>query len=116
VLFIAAYLALVFNWPHREVGRGHWVLFAVMVVLATALTVADEPDWAFLFTYCAASTALISPPGMGIGAVLLLAALAATTTAIGGGGGGAVVGYGASAAGVGLLMTLLRDCACATRS
>jgi two-component system, NarL family, sensor histidine kinase DesK len=109
VIFIAAYLGLVFRWPHREVGRTQWLLFGVMVAVATALTVGDQPDWGFLFTYCAASTALISPVGVGFGAVLALALWAAAATAIGGGGGASVVGYGASSAGVGLLMTLLRN-------
>ena len=108
-VFIAAYLGLVFRWPQREVGATQWLLFAVMVAVATVLTVTDHADWGFLFTYCAASTAVISPMGVPFGAVMALAAWAAAATAIGGGAGGAVVGYGASSAGVGLLMALLRN-------
>jgi signal transduction histidine kinase len=59
--------------------------------------------------YCAACIALVSPSPAGFAGVLLCAALAAGGSSISGASGGIALGFASSAAGVGLLMLLLRD-------
>jgi two-component system sensor histidine kinase DesK len=108
-LFVAGYVGLIvvaFGDQRQRLGYG---LCAALVVIALALTLADRAGWGFLFTYCAACTALVVPARYGFQAVAGLAVLALVATTAGGGGGGAGVGYGASAIGIGLLMVLMRD-------
>ncbi len=108
--FVAAYIGLVLQWRmRRDASRLALLLFAALLVIATALTVADRPGWGFLFTYCAACTALIAPAPLGLAGVGVCVAFAAIASLIGGASAGTVVGFIASAAGIGLLMTLFRD-------
>jgi two-component system, NarL family, sensor histidine kinase DesK len=109
-VFVAGYIGLILQWrKYRDGSPVALVLYAVLLVVATALTVADRPSWGFLFTYCAACTALIAPARLGIAGVGLCVALAAVASLIGGANGGTVISFVASAAGIGLLMTLFRD-------
>jgi two-component system, NarL family, sensor histidine kinase DesK len=111
VLFVAAYLGLVFRWRSWQelLEQRSVILFGVMVAVAAALTTLQDPGWGFLFTYCAACAGMIVSSTFGFLAVCLCAVLAAACTLIGGGSGGAAVGFAASAAGIGLLMRLMRD-------
>lgn len=108
-LFVAAYVWLVL---HAFGARQTLLTQAVcvgLVLIAILLTVLDRPGWGFLFTYCAACTAVIAAPRYSFPAVATLTALAAACCAIGGGGAGGAFGYGASTIGIGLLMLLMRD-------
>ncbi len=107
--FIAAYISLILAWRSDRGDRYTGLVFAVMLAVATALTLGDASGWAFLFTYCAACAALIPPPPFGFWAVVSCSALAAVTSSIAGADGGSVLGYVASSAGIGLLMLLFRD-------
>jgi two-component system sensor histidine kinase DesK len=109
LVFVAAYVALVLIWRRRQGEPIVGVLFATLLVVATALTVAERPGWGFLFTYCAACAALISPAPAGFFGVIACTALSGVTSAIGGANGGSVIGFVATTAGIGLLMLLMRD-------
>jgi two-component system, NarL family, sensor histidine kinase DesK len=109
--FAVVYAWLIYQW-RRNAGRTTrlaQVLFVVLLVLATALTVANNSGWGFLFTYCAACTWLVAGPPLGFYGVLLCVVLAAAASLIGGANGGVAVGFVASSAGIGLLMLLMRD-------
>ena len=107
--FTGVYVWLVMTWFEDEARWRTLALAAVMLLLATVLTLADRPSWAFLFTYCAACIGLVLPSDLGMPAVILCAALAFVTTVIAGGGSGAGGGFAASAVGIGLLLVLMRD-------
>jgi two-component system sensor histidine kinase DesK len=111
LVFVAAYLGLVFGWRRWQLRleERSAILFGLMVAVAAALTVFQDPGWGFLFTYCAACAGLIASSMVGFVAVCLCAVLAAACTLIGGGNGGSALGFAASAAGIGLLMRLMRD-------
>jgi two-component system sensor histidine kinase DesK len=108
VAFVAAYVALVLTWRRRAIDHMLPVLFAVLVALATALTLSDGTSWGFLFTYCAAAIGLISTR-FGMASVLGCCALAGLTSAVGGATGGQVISWIASSAGIGLLILVMRD-------
>jgi two-component system sensor histidine kinase DesK len=108
VAFVTTYMVLVVNWRRRRSHTTSAALFAVLIALATAMTLADRPGWGFLFIYCAACAALFPPP-FGLCGVVLCSVLAAVTAALSGGGAGTGIGVAASSAGVGLMMLLLRD-------
>ncbi|MGB8878659.1 MAG: sensor histidine kinase, partial [Solirubrobacteraceae bacterium] len=110
-VFVAVYVCLVYQWRVSATGQSRLgpALFVVLLVVATALTVADRPSWGFLFTYCAACTALVASPPLGFYGVLTCVVLAGITTIIGGGNGGTAISFAASSAGIGLLMLLMRD-------
>jgi two-component system sensor histidine kinase DesK len=80
-----------------------------LLSVSIALTLGDRSGWGFLFTYCAACTALLSSANFSFAGVLACSALAGVMTWLGGGGGGAAIGYATSALGIGLLMLVLRD-------
>jgi len=82
------------------------VLFAILIVIAAALTIGDRSGWGFLFSYSAACAALVVPSAYSFVGVLGCTALAAICCSLGGGSAAASFGYGASAIGVGLLMTV----------
>ncbi|HEY4829366.1 MAG TPA: histidine kinase [Solirubrobacteraceae bacterium] len=107
--FVAAYAAMVLTWRLERPTRLTLVLFVVLLSLATVLTVGQSSGWGFLFTYCAACTALVARKQLGFYAVVLCAVLAAVASAVGGANGGTVVSFVASTAGVGLLMLVLGD-------
>jgi len=106
--FVAAYIALVVMWRHRQADRVLDALFVLLVAIAIALTLSDAGSWGFLFTYCAACAGLISTR-WGIAGVIGCAALAGITSAVGGANGGQVIGWVASSAGIGLLILVMRD-------
>jgi two-component system sensor histidine kinase DesK len=108
-LFVAAYVWLVLHaFGTRQTLLTQSVGVA-LVVIAVLLTVLDRPGWGFLFTYCAACTAVIVPPRHSFPAVAGLTVLAAACVLIGGDGAAGALGYGASTIGIGLLMVLMRD-------
>jgi two-component system sensor histidine kinase DesK len=109
LVFVITYLALVLMWRHRDRELISGVLFAVLLAVAVALTLADHSGWGFLFTYCAASTAMMARSSWGLIGIVLCAGLAVATTLLAGGNGGTAIGFGASALGIGLLVLLLRD-------
>jgi two-component system sensor histidine kinase DesK len=107
--FVAVYAAIVVSWrrPHRA-----WLpfaMFGVVIVLATVLTLVDRPGWGFLFTYCSACVALVSPGAFAVSGLVLCTVLAGVASSLGGANGGAAAGFVASTAGIGLLMVLMRD-------
>ena len=106
--FSGAYIWLVVIWL-----KGHWPLelslAGVMLALAIALTAADQSNWGYLFTYCAACGALVLPSAIGFWAVVWCAAIAVGATVVGGGSFGTGLGFAASTVGVGFLLTLMRD-------
>jgi len=108
VAFVGIYIALILTWRHRHADRILPLLFLVLVGLATALTISDGNAWGFLFTYCAACAGLIAVR-LGFAGVVGCTALAGVASALGGASGGQVVGWVASAAGIGLLILVLRD-------
>jgi two-component system, NarL family, sensor histidine kinase DesK len=107
--FVASYLALVLMWRQRPWRVPAVALFGVLLGCAIALTLASGPGWAFLFTYCTAVVALFSSADVGWLWVVGCASLAALCSGIAGASGGAVVTYGVTALGIGLLMVLMRD-------
>jgi len=88
--------------------RARLALVALLLADAAALSIADRPAWAYLFTYCAASSVLVGPPSMTFPAVLVCAALSVGCSLVGGSAATAL-GAGASTLGVGLVMVLMRD-------
>ena len=76
---------------------------------AIALTLASGPGWAFLFTYCTAVVALFSSAEVGWLWVVACAALAALCSRHRRGSASAVITYGVTSLGIGLLMVLMRD-------
>jgi len=108
-LFVAAYVGLVMTWRGYRRARLTLPLFGVLLAVAVALTVFNGASWGFLFTYCAACVAVITPEGLGFYGVAVCSTLAGVTSAIGGANGGTVVSYVASSAGIGLLMVVMSD-------
>ncbi|MGI8714334.1 MAG: sensor histidine kinase [Solirubrobacteraceae bacterium] len=109
VAFSASYVWLVFIWIEHDARRRGYALSGFQLALAIALTLADRPSWGFLFSYCAACIALVTPSPWGFSAVLAVTAVAVGATLLGGANGGAAFGIGASTVGVGLLLALMRD-------
>ena len=109
VAFAVSYVWLVFTWTDEGYRRLTYGLSVFQLALTVALTVADRPSWGFLFSYCAACVALAAPSPYGFPAVLACSAAAVAATLAGGSDAGTAFGYGASAVGVGLLLSLMRD-------
>jgi two-component system sensor histidine kinase DesK len=109
LVFIAAYVGLVFAARARRADRLIPVLFLVLIAVAAALTLADRPSWGFLFIYCAACTAFVATAAVGFAGVIGCTVLAGGLTALAGGTGGAAFGFVTSSLGIGLLMLLMRD-------
>jgi DNA-binding NarL/FixJ family response regulator/signal transduction histidine kinase len=109
VLFVTAYVALVLCWRRRRSQTLAAALFAVLLVIAVALTAFDHSGWGFLFIYCGACAAMMGTPPLGSYGVALCSVLAAGVSALGGASGGTAIGFAASTLGIGLLMLLLRD-------
>jgi two-component system sensor histidine kinase DesK len=109
VLFTAGYVWLTLAWIDLPETRLTYGLCVGVGAIAAALTVGIDPSWVFLFTYVAACAGLIVPSPNGAWAVLATSVFAVLAATVGGDGGGAAIGAGASAAGVGLLLTLMRD-------
>ena len=107
--FVVTYFAVVVGW-RRAVNRRRLVaLFSVAIGVAIGLTVFDRPGWGYLFTYCAACSALLLPPRRTLAGLAACCALAGGCSLLGGADTGTAVGFVASTAGVGLLMVLVRD-------
>ena len=83
--------------------------FAICLVVAGTLTVADRQDWGLLFYYAVALGALRLPSPWNIVAVPLTAATAGATTAIGGADGSAKVGLVLSLLGIGAAMVAMGE-------
>lgn len=107
---MATYVVLVLTWRRNQRSAiPALACVAVLLACATALTLGEHSGWAFLFTYCAACTALIAPSSAGFIGVMLCTSLAGGTSLIAGASGGTALGFVASTAGIGLLMLLMRD-------
>jgi two-component system, NarL family, sensor histidine kinase DesK len=107
--FTAIYVWLAVRWVDLPETRVAYALCVLQGGLAVALTVGVDPNWAFLFSYVAACAGLIVPSTYGFGAVVVATFVGVGAALAGGSDGGSAIGYGASAVGVGLLLTLLRD-------
>ena len=108
-VFVATYVTMVLTWRFNRPNRLTLLLFVILLIVATALTVGQASGWGFLFTYCAACTALVARKQLGLYALALCTVLAAVTSAIGGADGGTVIGFVASTAGIGMLMLVMGD-------
>ncbi len=107
--FVAIYVWMVLAWRrHRETALMQG-LFTILIFISIGLTLFDQPGWGFLFTYCAACTALAGSASLAFPSVLLCTGLAAGCSAVAGASGASAISYGASMLGVGLLMVLMRD-------
>lgn len=103
-------MAVVLGWRVRPRGGPRFLgLIGVLLAIAAALTAAERPGWGFLFTYCAACTALVATERVAFAGVALCTLLAGTMSLIGGASGGTTLSFVATTAGIGLLMLLLRD-------
>ena len=77
IIFVATYVVLVLTWRRNQRSAiPALACVAVLLACATALTLGEHSGWAFLFTYCAACTALIAPSSAGFIGVMLCASLA----------------------------------------
>jgi two-component system sensor histidine kinase DesK len=108
-LFVATYATLVMRWRSDAASGVTLLLIGLLVVVAIALTLTQASGWGFLFTYAAACVAVAAPRGAGFYGVALVSILAAVTSAAAGADGGTVLGFVASAAGIGLLMLVMSD-------
>jgi two-component system, NarL family, sensor histidine kinase DesK len=108
--FVGCYVALILSMQ-----AGPWaswvrvVLLAAMFALAAVLTLAIRPSWGYLFCYCAACSSLLSSGRLVFVGNVLSTSLAAVLPAVAGANAGTALGLASSAAGVGLLMVLIRD-------
>ncbi len=114
VAFSAAYVWLVYvwlvlSWADQRSRRLSWALCGFLLSVTVTLTLADRPSWGFLFSYCAACVGMGVASPWGFPAVLGTSGLAIVCSSLGGAGAGTALGYGASAVGVGLLLTLMRN-------
>jgi two-component system sensor histidine kinase DesK len=108
VLFVAGYAGLV-GWQRQASDARAAVVLAGMLALAALLTALQGAAWGFLFIYCSACCGLLRGSRLGFTGVAVCTTLAALVPALSGGGYGDSIGYGASSAGIGLLMLLIRD-------
>ena len=108
-VFVADYTWVVFTAFGDRHASVAWLQAGVLIGVAAALTIGDSPNWAFLFTYCAACAAILAPSALGFQAVLVITLSAAGASLLGGGTAGSAFGYGASSIGIGLLMVVMRD-------
>ncbi|HTU87767.1 MAG TPA: histidine kinase [Solirubrobacteraceae bacterium] len=108
-VFVAAYVIMVLTWQLQPPNRLTLFLFVVLLSVASALTIGQSSGWGFLFTYCAACTALVAGRQLGLYAVALTTVLAGVTSSLGGADGGTVIGFVASSAGIGMLMFVMSD-------
>lgn len=107
-VFVVVYVWLVLISVGRDLRRLASVLVAILIIDASALTLADRTGWAYLFTYCAASAVLVGPASTAFAAVLGCAGLAVAGSILGGSASTAL-SSGATTLGVGLLMVLMLD-------
>ena len=106
-VFVGLYVYLVLHWRGQRRTPIPIVVFVAMLAISAALTIFQGSGWGFLFTYCAACSALV--PAAGFSGVAACTVLAGVCSALGGANGGTVIGFVASSAGVGLLMLVMRD-------
>jgi two-component system, NarL family, sensor histidine kinase DesK len=109
VIFTAAYVwgVLIMFEPGQSAKR--FALTGTLVAVAIALTLHEPDQWWFLFTYCAACLALVTPIDRGIPAILGLTAVAVGVTALAGGAGGQVISAATTTVAIGLLMVLMHN-------
>ena len=109
VVFTGIYVWMVMVWG-IERGRGRlYPQAGVMLALAIVLATVVSPNWGYLFSYVAACVALVVPSPFGFAGVAGTAAVSVVAPMIGGADIGVAIGYAASALGVGLLISLMRD-------
>jgi two-component system sensor histidine kinase DesK len=81
--------------------------FVAGAVIASALTIADRPDWGILFIFLAVVSGARLPEPQSAVALVLAAVLAFSTMLIGGSEGWTALSVGLSAGGVGFLFLLI---------
>ena len=109
VVFTGIYVWMVMVWGIERERRRLYPQAGAMLGLAIVLATAVSPNWGYLFSYVAACVALVVPSPYGFAGVAGTAGVAIAAPAIGGGDLGTAIGYAASALGVGLLISLMRD-------
>jgi two-component system, NarL family, sensor histidine kinase DesK len=108
VAFSTLYVALIVVAQRLRRG-GSIALLVAMLALAAALTLFNHSGWGYLFCYCAACSALLRGWPVALAGVVVSTLLAAGAPALAGASGGTAFGLASSAAGVGLLMLLIKD-------
>jgi two-component system sensor histidine kinase DesK len=108
-VFTVAYVWLVLIMFRPGASPIRWMLLATLLAIAIVLTLHSPGHWGYLFTYCGACVALVTPSGRGIPGILVLTALAVATSAVAGGSEGVVISSGTTTIAIGLLMVLMRD-------
>jgi two-component system sensor histidine kinase DesK len=109
VAFTTLYVWMVVVWSVERAGNRLYPQVGGALVIAIVLSVAVSPNWGYLFSYVAACVALVAPSPYGFAGVAATAVVSIAAPAIGGGTAGSAIGDAASALGVGLLITLMRD-------
>jgi len=89
------------TWPQRV----PWLVAGAAI--ASALTIADRPDWGILFIFLAIVSAARLPEPQSVVALLLATVLAFATMLIGGSEGWSALSVGLSAGGIGFLFLLI---------
>jgi two-component system, NarL family, sensor histidine kinase DesK len=109
VIFTAAYAWMVLIMFDPGLSKTRYALTGTLLVVAIALTLHAPDQWWFLFTYCAACLALVTPLDVGVPAIVALTAVAVGLTAAAGGAGGQVISAGTTTVAIGLLMLLMHN-------
>jgi two-component system, NarL family, sensor histidine kinase DesK len=109
---VAFYVAFFFAVRGRDVPRPLSVVvraWALCLVVAVALTVADRPDWSLLFFYVVALGGLRFPRLWNVGSVVFVAVVAFAATEAAGGPSGASAGQGLGLLGIGAAMVAMGE-------
>ena len=109
VIFTVAYAWMVLIMFDPGLSKTRYALTGTLLVVAIALTLHAPDQWWFLFTYCAACLALVTPLDVGVPAIVALTAVAVVCTAVAGGGGGQTISAGTTTVAIGLLMLLMHN-------
>ncbi|MHB8695657.1 MAG: sensor histidine kinase [Solirubrobacteraceae bacterium] len=107
--FVFVFVALVVAQGRPNAPRIGVPAVALMLAIATSLTLADRVSWVTLLIYTASACAVILPPRLALGGVVLSTGLVAATQMLDHQPAGAVFGYTVSTVGVGMLMLALAD-------
>ncbi len=82
-LFVAGYVLMI-GWQRTGGDRRAAATLVVMLLLATFLTLVQDPGWGFLFIYCSACAGLLRGSRLGFAALATCTAFAAVVPALSG--------------------------------
>lgn len=114
VAFVVGYCFLVISFraaltSRSQKPRRQTAVLAAMIAIASLMTLVFDSGWGYLFCYCSACSALLATESLAFGCVALSSILAWALPTAAGANSSSVVGIASGAAGVGLLMVLIRD-------